>query len=426
MPQLCDNLFLKDIYLYCRDNYDYPHYRIGRKQQNNPLHYPGFMQERRRNNDNQPNLKPSMKYIIAFDSFKECLSARSACRAAADALKACRPEADVVCLPLSDGGEGLTACLDGIVPLQWRSIEAHDALMRPINATYATTDGGNTAIMEMAATCGLERIAPHERDVMAATTYGVGEMLVDAARRGAQRVIMGIGGSATCDAGQGMLSCLSEHAPLGLDITVACDVDNPLYGPNGAAHVFGPQKGATPAMVDRLDERLRNFAALTESSGIAAPVLAHHPGTGAAGGLGYALMAHLGARLTSGIDTVLDLLHFDALLAVPVVADSAEADARPDASDLPSSSVVVITGEGHSDAQTLQGKVPMGVLRRCRQHRVPVFLLSGAISDASALQAAGFADVVSINRRDNRPLSQLLLPETAMANISATIAELFS
>lgn len=343
-----------------------------------------------------------MKILLAFDSFKGCLSAPQACEAAALGVRRACPDAEVVQLPLSDGGEGMVECLVRALGLQWVEAEVHDPLMRQLRARYAVSADGATAYIEMASAAGLPLLTPAERDPVRATTYGVGELLLDAVGRGCRDVVMGIGGSATCDAGQGMLQALEGALRLPLRITVACDVRNPLYGPEGAAYVFAPQKGATPQQVVQLDERLRRFAALSEAEHDVSPRFAHHPGAGAAGGLGYALIAYLGAELCSGIDLVLQHLCFDRQLE-----DAA----------------LVLTGEGCSDRQTLMGKVPQGVLQRSLGRHVPVHLLSGGISDADALLQAGFASVRSINASDSRPLSVLLQPQVASANLAQAVAQ---
>lgn len=350
-----------------------------------------------------------MKIIVAFDSFKGCMSASDACAAAAGALRKQHPDAEVVELPLSDGGEGLVCCVSRLIDVQLVTIWAHDPLMRPIEATYALSRDGQTAYIEMAATSGLTLVAPAERDVMRATTYGVGEMLLDAARRGVSEVVMGIGGSATCDGGQGMVECLHDQGwqpgdPLP-QITVASDVSNPLCGEQGAARVFGPQKGASPTQVMLLDERLGQWARQTEAAGLATPETALSPGAGAAGGLGYGLMAYVGARLLSGIDVLLDIGRFDQLVS--------DAD-------------LIITGEGKSDSQTLMGKVPHGVLRRCRAHAASaqVWLLSGAIDDPAGALKASFDRVSGINEGDNRPLSTLMQREVAIENLQKTLNRL--
>lgn len=369
----------------------------------------------------------TMKVVFAFDSFKGCITAHEACAAAAQAAHEVCPTAQIVQLPLSDGGEGLVACISRLLPVQFVSLQVHGPLMEPVQATYALSPDGQTAYIEMAAAAGLTLVPSDRRNPLLTTTYGVGEMLLDAIGRGCQHIIMGIGGSATCDGGAGMIQCLTRAGYFAADdnaqnhtvaqpqnhaatqpqnvttphphthITVACDVTNPLYGPNGAAYVFGPQKGATPQQVELLDQRLRDFERQTIALGRATPAHANVPGAGAAGGLGYSLLTYLGATLRSGIDIVLDLLHFDQQVA--------DAD-------------FVFTGEGKSDAQTLMGKVPMGVL-----HRTPAHLLSGAIDDRQALLDAGFLTVRSINEHDPRPLSQLLQPAVAIHNLQQSVRQ---
>ena len=349
-----------------------------------------------------------MKILLAFDSYKGCLSAADLCQTAAQAIRARWTEAEVLQLPLSDGGEGMVECVALLCPVQLVSVRAHGPLMEPLEATYALSPDGQTAFMEMAATSGLTLVPELLRNPCRTTTYGVGEMLFDAWQRGVRHIVMGIGGSATCDAGRGMLDSLNElHFPLfGANangtsiprITVACDVTNPLCGPQGAAYVFGPQKGATPEQLQVLEARLRDEVFRAEKAGvIEAAKLAERPGAGAAGGLGFALMAYLGAELRSGIDILLDIVGFEEKLQ---------------GVDL------VITGEGCSDRQTLMGKVPYGVLQRAMRQEVPVHLLSGGIRDADDLLAAGFASVRSINEGDNRPLSFLMQPDVARENLT--------
>lgn len=341
-----------------------------------------------------------MKVVFAFDSFKGCMSAQEACHSAATGLLAVHPEAETLCLPMSDGGEGLVACIAEAADAKWVSVQVHDPLMQQIEARYAISSDGHTAYMEMAAASGLTLVPEDKRNPMVTTTYGVGDMILDAIQRGCHKIIMGIGGSATCDGGQGMIACLEGHLPLPVEIVVASDVSNPLYGENGAAYVFAPQKGATPEQVVLLDERLRAFARHTEACGIATPALAEHPGAGAAGGLGYGLMAYLGATLRSGIDLVLDTIHFDTQI---------------------SGADFIVTGEGKSDEQTLMGKVPMGILQRAKRQHIPVHLFSGAIENQEALLAAGFSTVRSINEQDHRPLHILMQKTVAMENLYNTL-----
>lgn len=342
-----------------------------------------------------------MKIICAFDSFKGCMTAREACHAAAAGLRERYPDAEVVCLPMSDGGEGMVQCIAEAVGATIVSAKVHDPLMQMIEAQYAISADGTTAYMEMASASGLTLVPKERRNPMVTTTYGVGDMILDALRRGCRKIVMGIGGSATCDGGRGMIECLKTSKNYNLktskpNIIIASDVSNSLYGENGAAYVFAPQKGATPEQVELLDQRLRSFAQETEAKGIALPHLAHHPGAGAAGGLGYGLMAYLGATLQSGIDLMLDTIHFDEQI---------------DGADL------ILTGEGKSDRQTLMGKVPEGILRRAMKQAIPVHLLSGAIEDAPELRQAGFAAVRSINENDDRPLTVLMQKDVAMENL---------
>lgn len=347
-----------------------------------------------------------MKIVVAFDSFKSCISAEEACNAAADGIHTVFPKADVLKLPLSDGGEGLVKCVSRTLPTTEIALTVHGPLMDTVRCSYAMSYDSKTAYMEMAAACGLTLVPEDKRNPLTTTTYGVGEMIADAVDRGCERIVMGIGGSATCDAGEGMLKALRDNDCLNTScrFVVACDVVNPLYGENGAAYIFAPQKGATPEQVLILDNRLKLFARKTEEAGIATPDTAIHPGAGAAGGLGYAFLSYLKAELRSGIDIILDIARFDSMIQ--------HAD-------------IVITGEGKSDAQTMMGKVPCGVLKRCMHATVPVWLLSGAIDEGSThILSRHFDRVHSINECDSRPLTQLIQPEVAKENISSTVKRL--
>ncbi len=350
-----------------------------------------------------------MKIVLAFDSFKGCLTAEEACRTAASAISSGMPDAEVVEMPLSDGGEGLVESMKAAFARKGERLttiecKAHGPLMEDVVAHYAISCDGTTAFMEMAETSGLTLVPTNRRNPLRTTTYGVGDMLLDASRRGCKKVVMGIGGSATCDAGKGMIDRLRNSAEnLNFEnITVACDVTNPLYGENGAAYVFGPQKGADAAQVEELDKRLRLFAKETEALGKATPEQANRPGTGAAGGLGYGLMAYLNAELKSGIDIILDINCFDRVI---------------------SNANLVITGEGKSDAQTLMGKVPHGVLNRCKVKNIPVWLLSGGIEEEAILKEH-FSIVRSINEGDSRPIEVLMQKEVAKENIKRSLTPL--
>ena len=354
-----------------------------------------------------------MKIVLAFDSFKGCITAQEACHTAAMAIREVLPHSEVVECPLSDGGEGLVECVEKRLNVKHIHLKAHDPLMNIIDASYVISYDGKTAYMEMAATSGLPLVPEDKQNPMLTTTYGVGDMIIDAAKRGCKEIVMGIGGSATCDGGRGMIQCLRDNGyslpssntyhPTPITqlphITVASDVTNPLYGELGASYVFAPQKGATPEQVKILDEKLREFAKETETLGLATPSLALHPGAGAAGGLGYGLMAYLKAEMKSGIDIILSISAFD--------------QAIKDAS-------LIITGEGKSDAQTLMGKVPYGVLKHGKEHNIPVWLISGGIENEGLL-AQHFDMVKSINEGDTRPLSMLLQSSIAKENLRKTI-----
>ena len=373
-----------------------------------------------------------MKIVLAFDSFKGCLSAEDVCRAAKEGILSVREDAEVVSMPLSDGGEGLVQCFLRMGKAREVSVKVHGPLMEEVEATYALSHDGETAYMEMASACGLTLVPEDKRNVMDATTYGLGEMMADAWERGVRHIVLGIGGSATCDAGVGMLEalkslrCLSgnsskevlpqplnrcrRHRLTDIDdidqptstrsiLTVACDVDNPLYGEEGAAYVFAPQKGANSEQVKLLDERLKAFAKETEEQGMATPEDAFHPGAGAAGGLGYALLTYLGAELKQGVDVVLDACEFD---------------------DVLKGGDVVITGEGCSDEQTTRGKVAAGVLKRAKQQGVKTVLMSGQIKEREMLVAYGFDTLYGINEGEERPLSELMNPDVAKENIRKT------
>lgn len=342
-----------------------------------------------------------MKIVLAFDSFKGCMTQMEVCAVAENAILESYPDFEVISLPMSDGGEGLSACLAEYYSAHPVNIRVHGPLMDVIDCRYFISEDGNTAIMEMAAAAGLCLVPEGRRNPMITTTYGVGEMILDAVGRGCHHIILGIGGSATCDAGKGMVDCLASSLPLvDIRITVACDVNNPLFGTNGAAYVFGPQKGAGADDVKLLDDRLRQFAIETEALGYAKPEDALFPGAGAAGGLGYALKTYLGAELVSGIELLLEAVSF--------------ADVIKDAD-------YVFTGEGRTDAQTKMGKVPSVILSKSRKSGIPVILLSGSVEDKESALKDGYTFVNSINEGDTRPLFELMEYSVAKENLKKTI-----
>ena len=297
----------------------------------------------------------------------------------------------------------------------------HGPLMESIKAKYYTDNAG-TALIEMAATAGLTLVNKEKRNPRKTTTYGLGEQMQNAIQRGCRNLIIGIGGSCTNDGGTGMLQALGyrfinkdgkeipcpmcgeklnqlkqiERSPLppDLNIQVACDVENPLYGPQGAACVFAAQKGANEEDISLLDNGLRNWGNLERE-------YVPHAGDGAAGGLGYALREYLGAHLESGVQIIMNLLHFDEQIQ---------------GADL------IITGEGCSDRQTLMGKVPMGVLSRGKKYHIPTALIAGEIHDKDELMRAGFECIHCINEGTDLDHEECMKPNVAKENIRKTTA----
>ena len=335
------------------------------------------------------------KIIVAIDSFKGCLTSAEANQAACEGILDRMPEAKVVQVPVSDGGEGWLEAFRAAMGGSIVEVNVKDPLMRPIVAQYLIQ--GDTAVIEIAKASGLTLLSSEERNPMVATSYGTGQLVVDAIRRGCKHIIVGLGGSATSDCGIGMLEAIDNADYKDVRFTIATDVTNPLCGENGAAYVFGPQKGATPEMVEALDARAKHFAeASTKHLGRDCQNM---PGAGAAGGLGYAFLQYMKAECRSGIDLLLDTIHFDDLLQ--------DAD-------------LVITGEGSADRQTLMGKLPFGILQRARKQNVPVMLIAGRIADEQILLDAGFSRVACINPL-GLPLDIAMQPATAKENIRKTV-----
>ncbi len=347
------------------------------------------------------------KVVVAIDSFKGCLTSKEANRAAAEGIKSVHPEAEIVQVPVSDGGEGFMEAFHAAIGGELVEITVRDPLMRLVSAKYLLKD--KLAVIEIAQASGLTLLTKEERNPMAATSYGTGQLVADAVRRGAAHIIVGLGGSATSDAGIGMLRALIDayakhgewddvEALKNVCFTIASDVKNPLCGENGAAYVFAPQKGASPEMVLRLDDRARKFA----------KVSAKHfgydrseaEGAGAAGGLGYAFLQYMNADCKPGIELLLDTIKFHEIVK--------DAD-------------LVVTGEGSADRQTLMGKLPMGILKQSGD--VPVFLIAGRISDKEELLKAGFAHAGCI-APEGITLEEAMRKEVAARNISDTVRRL--
>ena len=347
-----------------------------------------------------------MKVIIAIDSFKGCLTSKEANGAAAEGIRRVYPDAEIVEVPVSDGGEGYMEAFHAAIGGRLVEVAVRDPLMRPITAKYLLHD--ETAVIEIAQASGLTLLTNEERNPLVATSYGTGQLVADAIRKGSKHIIVGLGGSATSDAGIGMLRALINAFTKNgqwddikevkdVAFVIASDVKNPLYGEKGAARVFAPQKGATPEMVRRLDERARKFAELSAKHfGYDCSQMA---GAGAAGGLGYAFLQYLHAESKSGIQLLLDTIRFKELVK---------------GADL------IITGEGSADRQTLMGKLPMGILEQ--SGGVPVFLIAGRISDREELLNAGFARVECINP-PGISLEEAMRKEVALQNISQVLSK---
>jgi len=344
-----------------------------------------------------------MNVLIAPDSFKESLSATAAADLIEAGFRDVFPNWDYVKLPVADGGEGTVAAI--IAATGGRIVPqcVTGPLGDPVNAFFGLLDGDQTAVIEIAASSGLPLLNAARRNPLLTTTYGVGELIRAAMDLGARRIVVGIGGSATNDGGAGMVQALGAKLLDGsgheigfggtalavlarIDVTgldprlidcefdVACDVDSPLVGPNGASVVFGPQKGATPEMVKLLDANLRHYAARIESD-LGRSVLDLRGG-GAAGGLGAAMVAFLNARLLPGAELIMEIIGLDALVA--------EAD-------------LIITGEGRIDGQSVRGKTPLGIARAALDHGKPVIALAGSLGQgAELLHGHGVSAMLSV------------------------------
>ncbi|WP_122411176.1 glycerate kinase [Pseudomonas viridiflava] len=328
-----------------------------------------------------------MKIVIAPDSFKDSLSAQAVADAIASGLAEVWPDAELVKCPMADGGEGTVEAVLDACEGQWMSAQVSGPLGDSVSAQWGWLAQSRTAIIEMAMASGLQLLTLKQRDACLTSTEGTGQLISAALDAGAQRVILAIGGSATNDGGSGMLSALgarfldrddqplprggralAELARIDLSdldprlanvrVEIAADVDNPLCGPNGASHIFGPQKGASPDQVLALDAALGHFA--DHSARTLGRDLRDSPGSGAAGGMGFAAKAYLNASFRAGVEVVADLTGLEQAL---VGAD------------------LVITGEGRFDAQTLRGKTPLGVARVAQRQRVPVIVLAGTLGE---------------------------------------------
>ena len=344
-----------------------------------------------------------MKIIIAPDSYKESLTAMEVATAIEAGFRQVMPTAEYIKLPMADGGEGT---VQSLVDASNGTIIEHQVtgpLGEQVPAFFGIMGDGKTAVIEMAAASGLHLVSPNLRNPMLTTSYGTGELILAALDHGVDHIIVGIGGSATNDGGIGMAQALgvqlldNKGQALGfggqalaqltsIDITtvdprlahikldVACDVDNPLCGKKGASHIFGPQKGATPAMVAELDQHLDHYAAIIKRD--LAIDVKDMAGAGAAGGMGAALLGLFNAQLRSGIEIVIDAVHLGDIIK--------DAD-------------LVITGEGRIDSQTIHGKTPIGVARTAKKYHKPVIGIAGCLSqDCGVVYDHGIDAVFSV------------------------------
>lgn len=365
-----------------------------------------------------------MKIVIAPDSFKESLTAMQVADAIEQGFSEIYPHADYIKLPMADGGEGTVESMVAATKGQIIPVTVTGPLGLPVEAFFGLMGDGETAIIEMAAASGLHLVPPEKRNPLLTGTFGTGELILAALEHGARKIIIGIGGSATNDGGAGMMqalgakllgeqgnvlgaggAALAELSELDLslldarlakcDILVACDVDNPLCGEQGASAVFGPQKGATPEQVKQLDSALMHYGELIERAG--GKKVINVAGTGAAGGMGASLYGLLNARLQPGVEIITEALGL------------AEAVQGAD---------LVITGEGRIDSQTVHGKTPMGVAKAAKRFNVPVIALAGGMTaDYGVVHQHGLDAVFSVLNRV-QTLQEAL--EQARENICVT------
>lgn len=370
-----------------------------------------------------------MKVVIAVDSFKGSMSSIEAGRAAAEGILAARPEAEIVVKPLADGGEGTTDAMIEGLGAEKIEVAVTGPYEKPITAYYGYLKDTKTAVMEMAAAAGIT--LSDEKDPMRATTYGVGQMIQDALEKGCRHFIIGIGGSATNDGGVGMLralgyefldkdgkdvgnggQALAKIAQIRTDkknplldkahFQIACDVTNPLCGEKGATYVFGPQKGVTEDQKEILDQAMQHYA--KETARITGHDFSETPGTGAAGGMGFAFLAYLSSELTSGIELILKTVELE--------KEFQDAD-------------IVVTGEGRLDVQTAMGKAPVGVAKRAKKYGAKVIAFAGSVTpEANACNDVGIDAYFPIVRGITT-LEDAMNTENAKMNMKMTAEQVF-
>lgn len=372
-----------------------------------------------------------MKVVVAIDSFKGSLSSIEAGQAVKAGVLAAHPDANVIIKPLADGGEGTTdAFIEGLGG-QRIDLTVTGPMGSPVSCYYGYLEKDKTAIIEMASASGITLVPAHQKNPLTASTRGVGEMILHALEQGCRHFIIGIGGSATNDAGIGMLKALgySFLDEQGLDVgegaqalgkvasidaknrhpllddcqfRIACDVTNPLCGENGATYIYGPQKGVTEAQKESLDQDMAHFADVTETTLNCA--FKNYPGAGAAGGLGFAFLSYLHASLSPGVELILDAINL---------------------SDALNGADIVVTGEGQLDRQTAMGKAPVGVAKLAKAHGAKVLAFSGSVTkEAVACNQAGIDAFFPI-LRNVCTLAEAMDPATAKANMTSTAEQVF-
>lgn len=376
-----------------------------------------------------------MKVVIAIDSFKGSLSSIEAAESIKKGIQKVYEDAQIKISPLADGGEGTTYALTKGMNGEFRKVKVSGPLENvKVVATYGIIKDTKTAIIEMSQAAGITLVPPEKRNPLRTTTYGVGEIIKDAIKQGCRHFIVGIGGSATNDGGIGMLqalgydffdesgnkisqgasACELEHLVKiddsnvikelkECDFKIACDVTNPLCGKNGCSEVFGPQKGATDDMVKKMDNWLKNYSILAKK--IKPKADANYPGTGAAGGLGFAFLTFTKASLESGIDIVLKETKLEELVK--------DAD-------------IVVTGEGRLDKQTVMGKAPIGVAQIAKKYNKKVIAFAGAVTKEARILNENGIDAFFPILREVITEEEAMSKEVSSANLEETVREVFA
>ena len=373
-----------------------------------------------------------MKVVVSIDSLKGSLTSIEAGNAIKEGILSVNKEANVVVMPLADGGEGTVEALVEGMNGKTHVMSVTGPINEKVNAEYGILEESKTAIIEMAQASGLPLVPTELRNPLNTTTYGVGEIIKEAINKGCRNFIVGIGGSATNDGGVGMLQALGfefldkDNNVLGLggkilndiasiktdnmlkelnecNFKIACDVNNPLYGPNGASHIYGPQKGATPEIIEELDKGLINLSEIVKKE--LGKDVAQVEGVGAAGGLGFAFLAFLNSKLESGIKIILDEINLEELVK--------DAD-------------IVITGEGRLDNQTAMGKAPIGVAKLAKKYGAKVIAMAGCITDDAVECNKEGIDAYFAIVNKSMSIEEAMKKDVALNNMKSTTIQVFN